>query len=237
MSLTLSPKTNSSAGGKKSAVVLLSAGLDSTYNLYEAIAQGVQVVLALTFNYGQRAAAREIAQAQKICLSVKVPHKVIELEWFAQFTKSSLVNQSETVPVARDVDIESHTVSLKTAEKVWVPNRNGIFLNIAAGFAEGLGAGVVIPGFNIEEAETFPDNSQEFMTTLDQSLKLSTANGVTVQCFSVALNKIQIVKRAVELGVPIRDIWPCYFDGARRCGQCESCLRFERALKANHVEA
>jgi len=223
-------------GPKNSAVVLLSAGLDSTYNLYEALAHKMQIVLALTFNYGQRAAVREISQARKICDGVGVPHKTIDLPWFAQFTRSALVDPSADVPVSQDVDIESHAVSLMTAQKVWVPNRNGIFLNIAAGFAEGLGAQVVIPGFNAEEAQTFPDNSHEFMKALDQSLHLSTANHVTVHCFSVGLDKVQIVKRAVELGVPIQDIWPCYFDGANRCGRCESCLRFERAMKANQLE-
>src|SRR5262249_19186664 len=138
-----------------SAVVLLSAGLDSSYNLAKASAS-LGLRLALTFDYGQRAAAREIERAGALAQHFAVPHQVVTLPFFKTFTKTALLGGAD-VPVGSEVLIDDREQSERTAERVWVPNRNGIFLNIAAGFAEGLDATLVIPGFNREEAATFPD--------------------------------------------------------------------------------
>lgn len=213
------------------SVVLFSSGLDSTINLYEAVQKG-QVVLALTFDYGQRAAAKEIECAKKVCERLKVPHRILNLDFFKDFGQSSLVDTAKELPLNRDVSIDDLDQSKKTAKSVWVPNRNGIFLNIAAGFAEALKADVVIPGFNREEATTFPDNSYEFLEQSSRSLSYSTANGVRVHCPTVHLNKTEIVKRGMELKVDWSLIWPCYQSGLDWCGQCESCLRSKRAMEA-----
>lgn len=215
----------------KSAVVLLSAGLDSTFNLYKARSD-FDVRLALTFNYGQRAAAREVVRAAKLAALVGVPHQVIDVTWFKEFTQTSLVGDA-AVPSGSDVAIDSAERSVETAKAVWVPNRNGIFLNIAAGFAEGLGAAVIIPGFNIEEAATFPDNSTGFLKALDSSLRFSTSSQVRTHCFSTQMNKIQIVAEGAVMGMPFSQLWPCYLNGEEWCGLCESCQRFRRAVDAN----
>lgn len=218
----------------KKFVVLLSSGLDSTVNLYTAQTQG-QVVLALTFDYGQRAAAREIAAAKKICQQLKIPHRVLELPFFKDFGKSSLVDASLSIPTGSEVSIDDKKTSEKTAKSVWVPNRNGIFLNIAAGFAESLGADAVVPGFNQEEAATFPDNSKDFLQALTKSLDYSTANHVRVECFTTEMVKVQIVEVGKKLGVDWSLMWPCYQSFEKWCGECESCQRSKRALKAAHV--
>lgn len=216
---------------KTSAVVLLSAGLDSSYNLAKAC-ETLDVRLALTFDYGQRAGVREVERAASIAKHYGVPHEVIRLPWFSQFTKTSLLGGGD-VPVGQDVSIDDRARSEKTAERVWVPNRNGIFLNIAAGFAEGLGAEFVIPGFNVEEALTFPDNSSAFMKALDTAFGYSTNGKVRNRCFSSELNKTEIVAEAKKIGLPLGMLWPCYFSGDEWCGECESCQRFKRALSAN----
>ncbi len=216
---------------KQSAVVLLSSGLDSSYNLYRA-ARDLTVRLALTFNYGQRAAAREVVSAARLAKALNIPHQVIDLTWFRDFTKTSLVNGS-AIPSGGAVAIHDHSRSLETAKAVWVPNRNGIFLNIAAGFAEGLGCSLVIPGFNVEEASTFPDNSQDFLDSLDNAFAFSTGGRVKTFCFSTAMNKVEMVREAIALQMPFAKSWPCYLDGEKWCGACESCQRFKRALEAN----
>ncbi len=213
------------------SVVLLSSGLDSTVNLYEAL-QKTEVVLALTFNYGQRAAVRELERAREIALLTNVPWKSLDLTWFSEFTKTSLVNRSTDVPVGDKVSIDDLKVSNETAKSVWVPNRNGIFLNIGAAFAEGLGADVVVPGFNIEEGATFPDNTQGFLDALSDAFEFSTSNGVKAVCYTTGLNKTQIVARGRALGAPFSLMWPCYLAGAEPCGECESCKRFARATSA-----
>jgi 7-cyano-7-deazaguanine synthase len=216
---------------KRSSVVLLSSGLDSTVNLYEA-REKTRVVLALTFNYGQRAAAREMERAEAIARLAGVPHKVLDLTWFSAFTKTSLVNHASEVPTGASVSIDDLGVSNETAKAVWVPNRNGIFLNIGAAFAEGLGASQIIPGFNIEEGATFPDNTQGFLDALSSAFKFSTSNHVEAVCYTTGLDKTQIVRRGRELGAPFELMWPCYFAGDKPCGTCESCQRFARATKA-----
>jgi len=212
-------------------LVLLSSGLDSTVNLFAAQAAS-KVVLALTFDYGQRAAVRETERACLIAERAGVRHQIVSLPWFKEFTRTSLVDHTIQVPINESVSIDDLEISGQSAKAVWVPNRNGIFLNIAAGFAEGLGADWVVPGFNAEEAETFPDNSESFLEALTTSFFLSTANHVKAVCFTAALDKTAIVRRGLELGVPFDLIWPCYFAGVNPCGKCESCQRFRRALAA-----
>ncbi len=214
-----------------SSVVLLSSGLDSTVNLYEARERS-EVCLALTFDYGQRAAEREISHAKKITAQLNIPHKVIRLDWFKDFTKTSLVDRSKRVPT-ESVKIDSLQASLETAEAVWVPNRNGIFLNIGGAFAEGLGAKWLVPGFNVEEAATFPDNSQAYLEACTDAFRFSTKNKVEVKCFTTSLDKTQIVARGKQLKVPFDLIWVCYLGEERPCGDCESCRRYNRALMAN----
>lgn len=213
----------------KSSVVLLSGGLDSTVNFYWA-AQETQIKLALTFDYGQRAAKREVEAARRLSQEKGVPHKVLCLPWFSDFTQTSLVNRDSAVPVKEQVQVADLAVSKQTARSVWVPNRNGVFLNIAAAYAEGLEADEVVPGFNLEEAATFADNSQNFIDALNRSLFLSTRSQVKVQCWTTSLDKREIVKKGKDLGVPFDLIWPCYFDGPEICRECESCQRYLRAI-------
>jgi len=216
----------------KSAIVLLSGGLDSAVNLFEANAQGFQIPLVLTFDYGQRAAKKEIESSSQLCGLLKINHQVISLPWFKSIVTTALVDTSKAVPQGEQVQINDLQTSLGTAAKVWVPNRNGIFLNIGAGFAEALGADFVVPGFNAEEAVTFPDNSMEFLSALDKSFHFSTQQKVKTLCFTTDLNKTQIVARAKNLKVPLDLVWSCYFGEEKPCGQCESCLRQKRAMEA-----
>jgi 7-cyano-7-deazaguanine synthase len=219
----------------KKSVLLLSSGLDSTVNAFEALKHGHQIVLALTFDYGQKAAAKEIESARRITEYLQIQHRVIELPWFKDFKTSSLLVEELDVPQGTQVSIDNLNTSAETAKSVWVPNRNGIFINIAAGFAEALGADSIIPGFNAEEAMTFPDNSKEFLAAATQSLWYSTANHVTVGCYTAHLTKSAIVRLGQGLRVPWNLIWPCYFSGDQWCGQCESCLRARRAFKSAGV--
>ena len=230
--------TTAARGRKKvrmKSVVLLSSGLDSTVNLYEAQKTG-EVVLALTFDYGQRAAAKEIQSSKALCKKLGIPHKVVNLDFFKDFGQSSLVDTSKQLPLNDDVSIDDLKVSQASAKSVWVPNRNGIFLNIAAGFAETLKADYVVPGFNLEEATTFPDNTQGFLDQLTASFFFSTSNKVRAKCFTTHLNKVEIVKRGIELSVDFKNVWPCYQALDQWCGVCESCKRAKRAFLANGLE-
>lgn len=216
------------------AVLLLSSGLDSSVNLVRAL-QDMEIALALTFHYGQRAALKEISAAQSLCQRYAVPHKVIDLSWFHDFSQSAL-NSNVNLPSHSPESLDDKEASEKSAKAVWVPNRNGIFLNIAAGYAEGLGAQFVIPGFNKEEASTFPDNSAEFLDALNGSFSFSTGNHVKVKCYTTALDKSDIVRLGLSLNLDFSKLWPCYENFEKWCGTCESCQRFSRALKKNKIQ-
>ncbi len=219
-------------GVKESAIILLSGGLDSTVNLFEAH-HAYKIGLVLTFDYGQRAAEREVQSSKLFCKTLGVPVRIVELPWFKEFTSTALVQRSgsnsQSLPKGIEVQISDLDHSQKTAQAVWVPNRNGIFLNIAAGFAEGLGASVVVTGFNLEEAETFPDNSEPYLLSLNQAFSFSTSNHVKVHSFTLQMRKDEIFRRALALNIPMEHLWPCYEDGPSPCQLCESCQRFLRA--------
>lgn len=214
------------------SIVLLSGGLDSSVNLLKAKKEG-EVLLGITFHYGQRAAEQELKSSIQLCQYIGVPHKYVEIPWIKDFGKSSLLDITKKIPIHSEVQIDHFEQSLKTASSVWVPNRNGILLNIAAGFAESLGANFVIPGFNLEEAQTFPDNSGDYLESLNQCFSFSTSNKVKAYSYTTQLNKQEIVKLGIDLNLPFEMIWPCYFSDEKWCGSCESCLRFKRALQNN----
>ena len=202
-------------------VAILSGGLDSTVSL-AAATRKMDVVLALTFDYGQRAAKRERDASAKIAKHYKIPHRVIAIPWLAALTSTALVNRRASLPL--------NEMSVRSAQAVWVPNRNGVFIEIAAAHAESLGAERLITGFNKEEAVTFPDNSPAYVSAVNYALSYSTANGVRVVSFTGNLEKRGIVNLGRRLDAPLKHIWPCYEGGKRWCGECESCLRSLRAL-------
>lgn len=213
------------------SIVLLSGGLDSTVNFCKALNE-TKVVLALTFNYGQRAASNECSRARKICKKYGVIHRVIDLEWLKGVSQQgALVNLKKRLPKLSSSQLDDRETALKTAKKVWVPNRNGVFIHIAASFAEGLEADQVVVGFNAEEAITFPDNSLDFLNRVNSSLELSTLSRPKVVCYTTDCRKVDIVKLGKTLDAPFDLMWSCYESGKRMCRACESCQRFFRAIE------
>lgn len=216
------------------SVVLLSGGLDSAVCLAHGVRDGA-VVLCLTFDYGQQAAKREIEAAAALSGYYGVSHRVIALPFLVQITKSALVTGAD-LPEPEIDALDDPAQAAAAALRVWVPNRNGIFLNVAAAFAEYLGADTVVAGFNREEAATFPDNSEGFIAAATAALGYSTLNRVRVVSYTQHLDKSEIVELGKRLGVPFELIWSCYRGGAEMCRRCESCLRFLRALAAGRAK-
>lgn len=214
-----------------SAIVLLSGGLDSAVCLAQAVGKDTRV-LALTFNYGQKAAAREIRAAELLADHYGIEHEIIQLDFLRKLTKTALVNQDEEPPEPGLEDLDDISgKAAETARQVWVPNRNGLFINIAACYAEANGYEFIVAGFNREEAATFPDNSPEYIVAATAALGLSTLNKPQVLSYTIDLDKAGIVRLGRSLGLPFEYIWSCYHGGEQMCGRCESCRRFYRALE------
>jgi len=211
------------------SIILLSGGLDSVISLACA-KEEYNISLALTFNYGQRAKNQEIAAAANIAKYYNIEYKVIDIPWLAEITSTSLVNISEKLPALKINELDTIDLTEESAKKVWVPNRNGVFINIAASFADSYNYTHIIFGANSEEATTFPDNSQEFISRINESLQYSTMVKPELVAPLINYNKKEIVKIGIEKKIPFNLIRSCYTDNQKHCGECESCLRLKRAL-------
>ncbi|MDP4125505.1 MAG: 7-cyano-7-deazaguanine synthase QueC [Bacillota bacterium] len=217
-------------------IVLLSGGLDSTVALALYL-ERYAINLALTFDYGQRANEKEIIASQKIAEYYDIPHRVLPLPFLQEQTHSALVNLSENLPNVGLDELDLQGVTRESASVVWVPNRNGLFMNIAAVFGENMGEpSNIITGFNREEAATFPDNSLEFIDAMNRCFTYSTQKKVSVVSPTSNLTKAEIVNEGLRLKIPFEYIWSCYESKEKLCGLCESCQRLKRALFCNNAQ-
>lgn len=209
------------------SIILLSGGLDSLVSL-GLKKDELNVELALTFNYGQKSALQEIEASKRICEYYGIKHEVIKLDWLKNITTTSLVSDTE-VPTGEEL-----TDGNNSMKSVWVPNRNGLFLNIAGSFADSYGYNYILIGANKEEAQTFSDNTQEFINAVNEEFEYSTQNVPKVVAPLINYNKNDIVMLALSNGVPLELTRSCYQGGEKHCGICESCVRLKKSLLANH---
>ncbi len=210
------------------AVVLLSGGMDSAVVLAEALRLGFRAH-ALSLRYGQRhavelAAARRVAEA-----GGAAEHRVVSVD-LAALGGSSLTDE---IPVPLDRPREEIGSSVPST---YVPARNAIFLTIAMGWAEVLGAQDLFCGVNRIDTSGYPDCRPEFLTAFEALAREATAAGarqgkrLRVHAPLMELDKAGIVLRAEELGVDLGLTHTCYapsIDGAGRvlaCGRCDACL-------------
>lgn len=211
------------------AVILLSGGLDSALNLALAARDG-KATLALTMRYGQRAEAPELAAAAQLAEHYGARWKSLDVSWLGEVNPTSLTRKEQTLPRLGLHELDRMDLATSSAKAVWVANRNGLFLNVAAAYAEALGENEVFVGFNREEAATFPDNSAAFTEALNKSLSFSTMNQVKVASYTLDWDKPEIMAEALKANLPLNLVWSCYEAGPDRCWECESCKRSERAL-------
>ena len=202
------------------SIILLSGGLDSLVSL-GLLKDKYNITLALTFDYGQKSVKREIEASSEICKYYNIEHKVIRLDWLKNLTHTAIV----TGDLPDGIQDKS--------DSVWVPNRNGLFLNIAGSFADGEGFDHIIIGANKEEGETFPDNTKEFIDRVNLEFEYSTKKRVKVLAPLINYDKNDIVKQAIEHSIPLEYVHSCYSDNEKNCGRCESCTRLKNALIAN----
>lgn len=204
-------------------IILLSGGLDSLVSLGLG---GYSVELALTFDYGQKSAKYEIDASKKICDFYNIKHKVIKLDWLKNITHTAIV---------ADVDLPDK-IDENSAKNVWVPNRNGLFLNIAGSFADGEDYDYILIGANKEEAGTFSDNTQTFVDRVNAEFEYSTNKRPKVVAPLINYDKNDIVKLALKNNIPLNLVKSCYAGGEKHCGKCESCIRLKNALMFNHAD-
>ena len=209
------------------SIILMSGGLDSIVSLGVAKKE-YNITMGLTFDYGQKTAKSEIEASKKIADYYNIEHKIIKLDWLKEITKTALVGDGE----APNNDFETND----SAKAVWVPNRNALFLNIAASFCDAFGYNYILFGANKDEAKTFPDNTEEFRKTITNLFTTSTQVKPMVVAPLINYSKGDIVKIAVENNVPLEYVRSCYKSPEGHCGECESCYHLKKALMQNNCE-
>ncbi len=202
---------------KPKAVVLLSGGLDSVTTLALAQAQGY-ACHALSLDYGQRHDA-ELAAAQLIASTAGIVHKVIPIG-LAAIGGSALTDAAIAVP-----DHESVGIPV-----TYVPARNTVFLSLALGWAEVLGAWDIFIGVNAVDYSGYPDCRPEYIAAFEKLAQLATRGGVEGGTFRIhtpliQMSKAEIIRTGLRLGVTYADTVSCYSAdaGGRACGVCDAC--------------
>ncbi|TGD75458.1 7-cyano-7-deazaguanine synthase QueC [Mangrovimicrobium sediminis] len=200
------------------AVILVSGGLDSTTVLAMARQQGY-ACYTLSFDYGQRSRA-ELLAAERVSAALgDVEHKVVKLN-LDSIGGSALTDHSIAVP-------EEATEGIPVT---YVPARNTVFLSIALGWAEVLGAQDIFIGVNAVDYSGYPDCRPAYIAAFEAMANLATRAGVegeklTIHAPLMDLGKDQIIRAGTELGVDYALTVSCYqaTEDGLACGRCDSC--------------
>ena len=212
----------------KKAIVLVSGGLDSATVLAQARADGYECY-ALAFDYGQRHRAELIAARRVADAHGANEFKIIKLD-LSSIGGSALTDASIDVPDAGGEGIPI----------TYVPARNTVFLSIALGWAEVIGANSIHIGVNAVDYSGYPDCRPAFIDAFEHSANVATKVGVEGQAMHIAtllidLSKAQIIGLGTDLGVDYSLTVSCYQadDEGYACGRCDSChLRRQGFIEA-----
>jgi 7-cyano-7-deazaguanine synthase len=203
---------------ERKAVVLLSGGLDSATTLAIAKEQGY-ACYALSFSYGQRHCS-ELAAAQRVAQAMGVDvHKTVTID-LGGIGGSALTDTSIPLPNQLQEGIPV----------TYVPARNTLFLSIALGWAEVLGATDIFIGVNAVDYSGYPDCRPEFIEAFENLARLATKAGVEGAQFHIRtplihLSKAEIIQEGMRLGLNYSLTVSCYGadEQGRACGVCDSC--------------
>jgi len=196
----------------KKVVVLLSGGMDSTTLLYFLRNSGFDC-FPLTISYGQ-SHAKEILAARNVCekLGLILSWKLVNMDCLKTLLPSALTGVGKVPEGQYDDSSMSQTV---------VPGRNLIFLAVAAGYAQGLGAGGVAYAAHSGDHSIYPDCRPEFIQSAAEAVRLGYEIDLLTP-FS-GIDKTEMVRIGSKLEVPYWMTWSCYVGGEYHCGKCGTC--------------
>ena len=208
--------------------MLLSGGLDSYTAAAIVRAEGFELY-ALTIAYGQRH-AREIESARRVAHALAV-RRHLEMTLDLRGIGGSALTSDTDIPKERDL-------AAAGIPSTYVPARNTIFLSLALGWSEVLGASDIVIGVNALDYSGYPDCRPEFIAAFERVAALATRAGVEGTRFRlhtplIALSKAEIIRRGVALGLDYGLTHSCYDprpDGSP-CGRCDSCVLRARGFR------
>jgi len=206
----------------KHAVCLLSGGIDSTVTAKIAKSRGYRIS-ALSFDYGQRN-KRELESAEKISGWLNSMHKIFKID-LRQIGGSALTDEIKIPATKTPQEIKSS----KKIPATYVPARNTIFLSIALAYAEVIDANAIFIGANSIDYSGYPDCRPKYFKRFQELADAATKKGlegmgVEIKTPLLYLTKADIIKKGVELEVPLQHTWSCYRGGEKACGRCDSCI-------------
>ncbi len=214
------------------ALVLSSGGVDSTIAKY-----GKENVIALSISYGQKH-DKEIQAASAVAKYYGVEQLFLDLSLIFSYSNSSLLKQStEEIPEESYAEQIKETGGSKPVS-TYVPFRNGLFLSSAASIALSKGCGVIYYGAHADDAAgcAYPDCSPVFNNAMNEAIWEGSGRQLRIEAPFVNMNKADIIRTGLELGVPYELTWSCYEGGEKPCGKCGTCIDRAAAFAANRVE-
>jgi 7-cyano-7-deazaguanine synthase len=206
---------------REKVVVLVSGGMDSVTALYEAQTL-YEVAGALSFHYGSKHNDREIPFAAYHAGRLRVPHRVIRLDFIGELFESDLLKKGGEIPKGHYEE--------QTMKRTVVPFRNGIMLSIAAGFAESVEAHGLVIAAHAGDHAIYPDCREEFMAAMGAAMRLGTYAEVKLIRPFISITKADIVARGHQLGIEYSRTWSCYVGGESHCGECGTCVERREAF-------
>jgi len=210
----------------KESILLFSGGIDSTTALYWAIKR-YDKVNALSINYGQRHRV-ELKSAQKVTKKLNVAHKIFQVD-LTQIGGSALTDPAIQLPEF------NHAGKLNNGPpSTYVPFRNGIFLSIAAAWAETKSINDIICGFNVIDSPNYPDTSEAFVKAMQAAVNLGTKAVFEDEKFClhapfISKKKSQIIREGLAIGADYSHSISCYAGKEIPCFKCSSCLLRKKA--------
>jgi 7-cyano-7-deazaguanine synthase len=200
------------------AIVLLSGGLDSATVLAMARSRNYQCY-ALSVEYGQRHRA-ELDAAQRVAAHLRAhEHRIMRVD-LAGIGGSALTDPSVPVPETSQPGIPT----------TYVPARNTLFLSLALGWAEVVGANDIFIGVNAVDYSGYPDCRPAFIEEFEKLAQLATKAGIEGARFKIhapliEMSKADIIQAGLSLGVDFSATVSCYQadDEGRACARCDSC--------------
>ena len=225
----------------ENCVVLYSGGMDSTVVLHHAL-NSFKKITALTFNYGQKHQIEIDTASQYIqeLNNTNINHVIVNLKDIGtNLTTSALTNLNINVPNIKDVLGDPQTVT-------YVPNRNLMFLSIAAAFAESLKAEHIFYGAaRADDTSGYWDCTNEFRNLINQILSLNRRNSIKVEAPLIDFDKKQIIELGIGYRIDFNLTHTCYnpntyskFDFIpQACGICASCsARIAGFINAGYID-
>lgn len=203
------------------ALILLSGGMDSTVALYWA-RHHHEVIGTVSFDYGSKHNAREIALAAWHSQHLGIPHDTVNLPFVNELFQSDLLQSGGEIPEGHYAD--------DNMKKTVVPFRNGIMLAIACGLAESRQAEALVIAAHSGDHAIYPDCRETFMQAIGASMREGTYARIELLRPFIDLDKTAIARLGHDLGVDLAKTWSCYKGQERQCGVCGTCVERREAF-------